>query len=881
MKEIRFVAVGLLVTVLLTAVLPGLCQAKEEAFTLVDVVPSDVFLCVAERKNPEREFLDLYWGDVFEQLHQSGISEDVIELFNSLVGNLDDETATELERLKERALRLVSGVDWDMLGGRESVFAERFVPLQRVSDNDPPILMPSMVWLCRGHSEGAAKNHAGLAAILEVLVEEVNRAAGGQILSLTRSTRMGAEVASVNLMAQIPGQQSFSLSVARRHDILIIGVRDQLFNDVLAIMEGSSEKRSLATDTRFKNAFAHLPPAEDGMTFFDMQAMLKSLRASVEMIINKATGPRDVYRNTALPAEVNGLNGEAMSAYRQGDVERALELTRKAYEIAPKNSVILYNLACFNAAAGNEDKALAWLGKAVEGGFFAPEKIAGDADLACLHGKPAYHAALARATELSLRHGAKDTVINYANEGEAMRLRMQVHQTYETKDWEQGLKLIKQAYAIAPQDSKVIYTMACLHALLGHEEESLDFLEQAVEAGFYCPKHMTKDPDLKSVRHHERFKAAKAKAWEMAGKMAVRKTTATRSMVERIVDRVTNAVGILDYSASVEATDGFSITGDSFTALVPDAKQRPIYKLFGKRAQLADFDRFLPEETESFSLSGGIEFGALYEFIVNTVRLMGPPAEEALAKWKGLQKQLGIDLRKDLTDWIDGDSISVTLADGGGSVTLIKVRDETTARENITSAIEFGTTALREIISKKRELAGLAMLGLRTSPVKHAELEGFQNIHISMSPQPFVWGVANGYLIFGSSAEAIVLCLKTARGEHPSIRNNERAMSEAIVPTGPFAGMSLTDKRKMGQQLEGMLGMGTMVSGMTGAFIPDPEVRQVIGKISEIMGKLSPVVGKIDFYKSVATKITFDGQRWYSRKVTHYFSPEERKARGM
>ena len=170
------------------------------------------------------------------------------------------------------------------------------------------------------------------------------------------------------------------------------------------------------------------------------------------------------------------------------------------------------------------------------------------------------------------------------------------------------------------------------------------------------------------------------------------------------------------------------------------------------------------------------------------------------------------------------------------------------------------------------------MLNLRTAPVKHEALEGFQNLFFSMSPKPIVWGTAEGHLVFGSSADAVALCLETARGKHPDIRQNDRAMKEAILPEGAFTSLSFTDQRHLGREIQEGLGVAAMITGMMGAFVPDREAKPVLARISALIGKLAPVAEKIDFYKSKASVTTFDGRAWRTRQVTHYFSPEERAA---
>ena len=55
-------------------------------------------------------------------------------------------------------------------------------------------------------------------------------------------------------------------------------------------------------------------------------------------------------------------------------------------------------------------------------------------------------------------------------------------------------------------------------------------------------------------------------------------------------------------------------------------------------------------------------------------------------------------------------------------------------------------------------------------------------------------------------------------------------------------------------------------------------MKQVFTKISSMVAKLAPVLRRIDFFKSTATVMTFEGELFRSRMVTHYVSPEERQA---
>lgn len=852
---------------------PVPAPAPPDAFTLTAVIPDDVFLCAAERHNPERDFIARYWGEVFEALAQSGVGQDVIGLVSSLAG--PGQTA-EVQRLLERAKQLFEGVDWGQLGGQELVFAERFEPPVPVTGGAPPIFLPDMVCVMRGSATGAAQNYAGLVAILEAVAEEINRVAGMDALAVKKTDRMGTQVAELDLLVMLPGAPSLPLSVALRGDVIVIALREQLLSDVLGLMAGNGQKRPLSKSPRFQAAFAELPPAQDSLSFFDMQAMLKPLCAFLSSVVEMVDAPRDLYLSAGMTPEVNKLNTQAVVAYTGGDVKQALALVERAYEAAPQNSIVLYNLACFHALLGHKEEALGWLEKAVEGGFYAPDKIGSDSDLESLRDEARYKAALAKAAELARMAAAEDIAINCADTGEVYRLRLQALQAYEQKDYEQGLKLSEQAHALGPQDSKVLYSLACFHTLLGHEEKGLDFLVQAVDAGFYCPRHIAKDPDLESIRGDARYKAALTKAREGAARLDAETSGEKTTWVKRVLDQLADAAGIFDYTAEIESTKGYTVRAESLTALVPDAKQRSVYRVFGAGRQLTQFDRYLPQETESFSVSTGFDAQALYKFLEDSFRELGPVGEDALARWEQIQKQIGVDVQKDIIGWIDGGLVSITLADEGGSVWLLKVTDEEVARAKVRSAVEFLSTRLTETVARNPALAGLAMLSLHTSPADQPGLEGFENLHIAFSPEPAVWGVTDGHLVLGSSAEAVALCLATARGEHPNVRHNARLMSEVIVPSGPFVSLTLTDRRTLGKDLAKGIGVASMITGMAGSFVPEPEVRTVATKLAGILGKLTPVVRKIDFYKSTASHTTFDGQKWRSVTLTHYVSPAER-----
>jgi len=619
------------------------------AFTLSAAIPDDVFLFVAERFNPEREFLRDYWQEVFTALQQSGASEYVLELFNMLLGS---QQVAEVKRLKDRAQQLIEGVDWEEFERGETAFVERFDPPISMLKGRPQPVITEMLWLVKGSAEGTAKNFAGLKAVLASICEEINRAAGSEVLSIEKRTYLGAEIASVNLLAKLPRAPALPLSVGLRGNVLIIALRAKLLDEALQLMAGQGTKRALANTEQFKDAFSKLPPAEDNMTFFSVNALLQPIRTFINAAIGASAVPDDVILNSGMNAKADTINSRAFEAGRLGNYTEALELSQAAHEADPDNSIILYNLACFNALIGNKEKAHSRLLQAIRAGFYAPGKIVGDADLESLSG-PELENAIALAIELAAGVNAANIIINSSATGEVFGLLIQANQAHEEKDYKRGLKLVEQAYAIDPKDSRVLYCLACFHAVLGHAETALDFLERAVIGGYYCPQQIANDTDLDSIRSYERFEVLSKKATLLADGIRRNKDLSKQDLIKRLIDRIADAVGVIDYVATVEFTEGYSTRSESITALVSDAESRPIYSVFGKNRQMTDFYRHLPEETESFTITGGIDFKALYAFIEESFLAAGPIGEEILARWAGIQKQFGFDIHKDFIDWID------------------------------------------------------------------------------------------------------------------------------------------------------------------------------------------------------------------------------------
>lgn len=375
-------------------------------FDLARVVPDDVFLVTGTRHNPEREFLETYWAGVLDQLMQSGVPDELVDL---LLGLADAEQRAELDRLHARFAALVEGIEWERLGHAQFVFAER-LPVPVAFGTGPAIVsQPDMLFLLRTDAELTRKSHAQLVALLEAAIDEI--AALAEVPLTTRAeTLHGVDFTVFDLLQAVDDTPELPLSIGQHGDVLLVCFGNDIAEQAAALLAGVEGRRSIAHDPRFQAAFAALPAPEDAFEFVDLQR----LRSDVDIIasnilglIRKSSGGAydDHIANTGQDEEASFLRNQGYAAYEKGDYERALKLTEAAYEIEPEDSLAIYNIACMHALLGRRELACEWLQRAVDGGFEAPTKIRKDPDLVSLRGLPAYEAALSSAQAAARARG--------------------------------------------------------------------------------------------------------------------------------------------------------------------------------------------------------------------------------------------------------------------------------------------------------------------------------------------------------------------------------------------------------------------------------------------------------------------------------------------
>ena len=81
--------------------------------------------------------------------------------------------------------------------------------------------------------------------------------------------------------------------------------------------------------------------------------------------------------------------------------------------------------------------------------------------------------------------------------------------------YENGLKVDEQLSRLEPRNPLVFYNLACSYSLTGEVDLAASALDKALGLGYRDFKWLAKDPDLRTLRKHPRFRDIEDKIRKM------------------------------------------------------------------------------------------------------------------------------------------------------------------------------------------------------------------------------------------------------------------------------------------------------------------------------------------------------------------------------
>jgi hypothetical protein len=299
-------------------------------FTLGNYVPDRAWFFVHVVDNPDRAWIDQQWSEVIDAFKNSGIDRDITSLILSL---MSDEDRAKAQTTIDKVTTLLRGVRWGDLVKHEIVFAEGVSPTPTGY---------GYVVLTRGAEGSGAANLAGFVAILKEI------AALSPKFALTESKVEQIEVWTMRL-GDKPENPTVALDVFRKGDVVGMAIDPpmgdpvkatrQTFEDVSALLNGKSTKKSFVASARFQEALSQVKPPQDCIVFFDAKVLFSDLSRMFERfeamaIAKQAKKQQQAAPNGAAPtpAERPAERAQAKDDEDDADVE-GLGVLRKVLSL--------------------------------------------------------------------------------------------------------------------------------------------------------------------------------------------------------------------------------------------------------------------------------------------------------------------------------------------------------------------------------------------------------------------------------------------------------------------------------------------------------------------------------------------------------------------
>jgi len=361
--------------------------------------------------------------------------------------------------------------------------------------------------------------------------------------------------------------------------------------------------------------------------------------------------------------------------------------------------------------------------------------------------------------------------------------------------------------------------------------------------------------------------------------------------IDTLMHTLERHIFIHDRIAAVGYThDGRSME-ESVEILAPGWSERPVAALVKNQPPVKDFEKLVPADALSFSVSSGFDLAALHDMLVEGFRSHVPGmAAPMLEQWAMIQDGIGFHLRDDLLACFEGRTVNVsfhaarpTPFGNTDSVTLLRLKDAETMRATYgrwMGALE----QVLEMLGQPRPIDPatgqqlffeiVSRLRIKLLPV---EMEGLQDGRkLTNGIMPYirpVFGFYGDEFVMASSEGGLKNYLEFLEGEQPGILENEAFTSMGLKIPGQLTFISFKDAGAACRELAQFLGMSGMFAGM---IPPSPET-QVARRIFGLLPRLSPVVGAMDFFGYAATVKGCDAEAGYTwtRKVTTYRLDED------
>lgn len=271
-------------------------------FTLSELVPSDAWLYMNFVENPEHEWLYEQYEQLFNALKESGIDRDVIGLMSTVAEAASNGQGTtagaDMEATVEKLSGMFEKVDWDSLV-HEMAYGMRVAKLP----------LPYDYFLVMRGKPGSAK--ANTDAIMNIVRELTG---WSDMVSISEEEYPGIRAWRVGLAQQpnVPGGFDAGAYLYNKGDLIgvVIGSKP-VFEEVVKLLGREPDSKSMANAETFNKALKDVAAPEEGVVFFNPNALMSGLSKMVNDAIdqqNAADDPQAAMVANAVKSAFDKLN---------------------------------------------------------------------------------------------------------------------------------------------------------------------------------------------------------------------------------------------------------------------------------------------------------------------------------------------------------------------------------------------------------------------------------------------------------------------------------------------------------------------------------------------------------------------------------------------
>lgn len=228
-------------------------------------VPDDVFLVVQKKHNPERDFQQPYYEEVWDTILETGVAERALKIATADIG---EEGQARVNRVIEEFHDAAEPIDIRALSNcEELIYAQRML-LWQPEEMGPSLPTSQHLALVRTTPEVASSTADGMKNLF-ALAEKYSE---GKVY--VEESREGD--ASLTTLA-LPPQSPIQPAIAHTGDVLLLSTSKDLLLRSLGMMT-DEPGASKFDDPRLKAALENLPGVEDGLVFYDGRLQFDTLK---------------------------------------------------------------------------------------------------------------------------------------------------------------------------------------------------------------------------------------------------------------------------------------------------------------------------------------------------------------------------------------------------------------------------------------------------------------------------------------------------------------------------------------------------------------------------------------------------------------------------